>query len=195
MKKKYCLILLVFLVGCSEIAFRPQSENDIVQQNQREKVKHWKLYGRLSVTGEKENGTVTFHWTQDDQHYLMRFIPPLGQGAYVLRGGDDGVYLFTPQNEILHADDAAGLLSQSVGWHVPMSGFRYWVRGLPEPGTQISNRQFDKHGRVSQMQQDDWQISIKRYTDVDGVALPDKIFMHSDHCKLKLIIQAWDVKP
>lgn len=196
MKKSYCLILLVFLTGCSEIPSRPQRDNDIAQQNQREQIKRWKLNGRFSLSSEKENGTVTFHWTQDDERYLMRFIAPLGQGTYALRGGEgDGVYLLTAKNEMLHADDAESLLSQSVGWYVPMSGFRYWVRGLPEPGVEITNQQFDEQGRVEEMQQDDWKISIKRYMDVDGVGLPGKIFMHNDHFKLKLIIQAWDMRP
>ncbi|MFT5425708.1 MAG: outer membrane lipoprotein LolB [Gammaproteobacteria bacterium] len=195
MKKSYYLILLVFLTGCSEIPLRSERDNDIAQQNQREQIKRWKLNGRLSLTSEKENGTVTFHWTQDDERYLMRFIAPLGQGTFALRGGEgDGVYLLTPKNEMLHAEDAESLLTQSVGWHVPMSGFKYWVRGLPKPGVEITNQQYDELGRVAEMQQDDWKISIKRYMDVDGIGLPGKIFMHNDHFKLKLIIQAWDMK-
>ena len=196
MKKCYFLILLVFLTGCSEITTRSERDIDIEQQNKREQIKRWKLNGRLSLTSNKESGTVTFHWMQDSDRYLMRFIAPLGQGTYAIRGGEgDGVYLLTAKNKTLHADDAESLLRHSVGWYVPMSGFRYWVRGLPEPGVEMTNRQFDMQGRVSEMQQADWGISIKRYMDVDGVDLPSKIFMQNDHFKLKLIIQTWDTKP
>ena len=92
-------------------------------------------------------------------------------------------------------DNAETLLKQSVGWYVPVSGFRYWVRGLQEPGVDVANQQFDELGRITEMQQADWSISIKRYMDVDGVDLPAKIFMHNDHVKLKLIIQTWDTTP
>ena len=195
MKKSYFLILLVFLTGCSEIPSRSERDSDIEQQNQREQIKRWNLNGRLSLTSKKESGTLTFHWTQDYDRYLMRFIAPLGQGTYALRGGEgNGVYLQTAKNKVLHADDAESLLRQSVGWYVPVSGFRYWVRGLPEPGVEMTNQQFDKQGRISEMQQADWGISIKRYMDVDGVGLPNKIFMQNDHIKLKLIIQSWDTK-
>jgi len=194
-KKSYFLILLVFLTGCSEIPSRPEMVSDIEQQNQREQIKRWKLNGRLSLISKKENGTVTFHWAQDDDRYLMRFIAPLGQGTYALRGGEgNGVYLHTAKNKVLHADDAESLLRQYVGWYIPMSGFRYWVRGLPEPGVEVTDQQFDKQGRISEMQQAGWSISIKRYMDVAGVGLPSKIFMQNDHFKLKLIIQAWDTK-
>ncbi len=187
-------MLLAFLAGCSDIPLRTDSDIDL--QNQREQIKSWDLKGRLSLTSEKESGTMTFHWTQDQERYLMRFIAPLGQGTYALRGGEaDGVYLLTAKNKVLHADNAETLLMQSVGWHVPVSGFRYWVRGLPEPGVELADQKFDARGRIVEMQQVDWHVSIKRYMDVEGIDLPAKIFMHNDHFKLKLIIQTWDTTP
>ena len=194
MKKTYLLILLAFLAGCSEVPLRPDSDIDL--QNQREQIQRWNLNGRLSLSSEKESGTVTFHWTQDYERYLMRFIAPLGQGSYALRGGEgDGVYLLTAKNKVLRAEDAETLLKQSVGWHVPVSGFRYWVRGLPEPQGDVRDQKFDGQGRVVEMQQAGWNINIKSYMDVDGIDLPDKIFMQNDHFKLKLIIQTWDTTP
>jgi len=195
-KKTYLLFLLAFLVACSETPLRPDRGVDLDLQNKREQIQSWKLNGRLSITSEKESGTVSFYWSQDRERYLMSFIAPLGQGTFALRGGeDDGVYLLTAQDEVLHADDAETLLKQSVGWHVPVSGFKYWVRGLPEPGVDVTNQQFDDQGLITEMQQADWNISIRRYMDVDGLDLPAKIFMHNDHVKLKLIIQTWDTTP
>jgi outer membrane lipoprotein LolB len=195
-KNTCLLILLAFLVACSEVPVRPDRGIDLDLQNQREQIQSWKLNGRLSITSEKESGTVTFHWSQDDEAYLMSFNAPLGQGTFALRGGEeDGVYLLTAENNILHADNAETILQQTVGWHVPVSGFRYWVRGLQEPGIDMINQQVDDQGRITEMQQADWNISIKRYMDVDGLDLPGKIFMHNDHVKLKLIIQTWDTNP
>ena len=196
MKKTYLLFLLAFLVACSEAPVRPDKGIDLDLQNQREQIQSWKLNGRLSITSEKESGTVSFYWSQDYERYLMSFIAPLGQGTFALRGGEgDGVYLLTAKDKVLHADDAETLLQQSVGWHVPVSGFRYWVRGLPEPGVDVTNQQFDDQGLITEMQQADWNIRIKRYMDVEGLDLPAKIFMHNDHVKLKLIIQTWDTTP
>ena len=196
MKNTYLLTLLAFLVACSEAPLRPDRGIDLDLQNQREQIHSWKLNGRLSITSEKESGTVTFYWSQDYERYLMSFIAPLGQGTFALRGGEaDGVYLLTAKSKVLHADNAETLLRQTVGWHVPISGFKYWVRGLQEPGVGMTNQQFDELGRITEMQQADWSISIKRYIDVDGVGLPAKIFMHNDHVKLKLIIQTWDTTP
>ncbi len=196
MKKTYLLFLLAFLVACSETPVRPDRGIDLDLQNQREQIQSWKLNGRLSITSEKESGTVSFYWSQDDERYLMSFIAPLGQGTFALRGGEgDGVYLLTAQDEVLHVDNAETLLKQSVGWHVPVSGFKYWVRGLQEPGVDVTNQQLDGNGLITEMQQADWNIRIKRYMDVEGLDLPAKIFMHNDHVKLKLIIQTWDTTP
>ncbi len=196
MKKTYLLFLLAFLVACSETPVRPDRGIDLDLQNQREQIQSWKLNGRLSITSEKESGTVSFYWSQDYERYLMSFIAPLGQGTFALRGGEgDGVYLLTAQDEVLHADNAETLLKQSVGWYVPVSGFKYWVRGLQEPGVDVTNQQLDGNGLITEMQQADWNIRIKRYMDVEGLDLPAKIFMHNDHVKLKLIIQTWDTTP
>jgi outer membrane lipoprotein LolB len=183
-KKTYLLFLLAFLVACSEAPVRPDRGVDLELQNQREQIQSWKLNGRLSISSEKESGTVTFHWSQDYESYLMNFNAPLGQGTFALRGGEgEGVYLLTADDKVLRADDAETLLKQSVGWHVPVSGFRYWVRGLPEPGVDVTSQQFDNQGLITEMQQADWNIRIKRYMDVDGLDLPGKIFMHNDHVK------------
>lgn len=195
MKKIYLLIMLVFFVGCSKISLIPESTSGAERQNKLEQITRWKLKGRLALTTPNESWTVTLRWSQDYDRYLMQFVAPLGQGTYALRGGEgSGVYLLTAKNEVFRADDAESLLKQTVGWHVPMSGFRYWVRGLPEPGVEILNREFDDQGRISEMQQEDWHISLSRYIDVDGVRLPGKVFMQNDHFKLKLVIHEWDTK-
>ena len=185
--------MLAFLAGCSEVPTRSAGQNDIERQNLLEQIKRWNLKGRLSLTSKKESGTASFHWSQDNERFLMRFIAPLGQGTYALRGGEgNGVYLLTSKNKVLRANNAETLLEQSVGWQIPLSGFRYWIRGLSKPGIKSKNTIYDVQGRVTEMQQADWHISIKRYMDVEGVDLPAKIFIQNDHFKLKLIIQTWD---
>lgn len=188
-------MMLMLFVGCSKVPLIPESTSGAERQNNLEQITRWKLKGRLALTTLNESWTVTLRWSQDYDRYLMQFVAPLGQGTYALRGGEgSGVYLLTAKNEVFRADDAESLLKQTVGWHVPMSGFRYWVRGLPEPGVEILNREFDDQGRISEMQQKDWHISLSRYIDVDGVRLPGKVFMQNDHFKLKLVIHEWDTK-
>lgn len=195
MKKIYFLILLVFFSGCSGSLLVRENISRVERQDQLQQIKSWKLKGRLALTTPRESWTVTFHWSQDHDRYLMQFIAPLGQGTYALRGGEgDGVYLLTAKNEVLYADDAESLLRQTVGWHVPLSGFRYWVRGLPEPEMNIIDLQFDEQGRVKEVKQDDWRIIISRYIDVGEVNLPHRIFMQNDRLKLKLVIREWDTR-
>ncbi len=187
--------MLVLLAGCSEMPLLPGGERDAERQSQLQQIKRWKLNGRLSLATENESWTVTFYWSQDNERYLMRFIAPLGQGTYALRGGEqDGVYLLTAKNEVLRSNNAETLLRESVGWHIPVSGFKYWVLGLPEPGVQLQDQKFDTQGRMTELRQDNWNISIKRYMDAGGIELPGKIFMENDHFKLKLVVQEWDTR-
>ena len=192
MNKYLVPLLLVFAAGCTNVQSVPDSTSLAERMSRLQQIQRWKLNGRLALSSEQESWTVSFHWSQDHDRYLMHFIAPFGQGTYALRGEETGIYLLTAKDKVLYAKNAEGLLKQTLGWDVPLSGFKYWVRGLHEPEADIENQLFDNLGRITDFQQSDWRISILRYMNVDGVDLPGKIFMQNDHFKLKLVIQDWD---
>jgi outer membrane lipoprotein LolB len=51
---------------------------------------------------------------------------------------------------------------------------------------------FNNEGRISDMQQAGWRVSILRYVETGGYHLPGKLFMHNDRFKLRLVIQDWE---
>src|SRR3972149_5389831 len=65
----------------------------------------------------------------------MRIMAPLSQGTFELRGDDRSVALRTPENETLTATDPQALMQQNLGWSLPVAGLKYWVRGIPAPGS------------------------------------------------------------
>lgn len=195
---KHCifLILATLVAGCSEL---PSKQSDkipdqgIVDErfNNLYNLKTWALKGRIGIQTDKEGITATLHWAQVDDRYQLRFIAPLSQGTYELRGDHEQVALQTAKNEYFTAKDPEQLLLDNTGWKVPLSGLNYWIRGLPEPDTNIDSIARDEKGRIKDLQQSGWTISILRYTKVNEYELPGKLFLQNDRFKLRLVIQGW----
>lgn len=196
MKKIIPLLLAIVMAGCADLSVTPatvdiRADRAIARQDDLVKLRTWTITGRLAVQIENKGWTATLHWVQDDESYNLRFIAPLGQGTYELSGDVHKVSLLTADNQFLQASDPETLLLDNLGWSIPLKGLKYWIRGLPEPGIATDNLSLDDKGRITDLQQSGWRISILRYADVEGIDLPGKLFMQNDRFKLRLVIQDW----
>lgn len=142
---------------------------------------------------EKQGWSATLQWRQRQQDYFLRIIAPLGGGIYELSGNEDGVLMRTAKNMTLRADNPETLLQNNFGWHVPLSGLVYWLRGLPEPGSKTNTLVLDDQGRITDLVQAGWQISYLRYMTASGFDLPGKIVIQNDKLKVQLIIRDWKI--
>ncbi len=196
MKRCSIVILLLNIAGCALVS-SPQPARDLDPEGYRQRsiLTRWQLEGRLLFSSSDNTGIVKLHWSQDRARYLLRFIAPLGRGTYVLRGDGDEAYLLTADNAILRTTDLGSLLQKSLGAPIPVDALQYWVRGVSAPDARITRRQLDSDGKIIHLAQGGWQIDIKRYREVDGIALPDKIFMRNEAFELKLVIQSWNLRP
>ena len=156
-------------------------------------IHNWKIKGRVAVKNAKESGTVTLFWNQSLSDYELRFIAPLGQGTYILTGSTTGVVMQAPKDNVIEADSAEQLLREEMGWDVHLSGLKYWVRGLPEPDVNYTNLLLDEKGRLTNMEQSGFHVSVSSYIEQDNVSLPEKIKIKSDSIQLKVVIQSWDI--
>jgi len=199
---KIRLLLLValtmLLAACAEMPsvqteYTPDLPRWQYHVDQISELHSWKVSGRLSVTTPQQNWTATMHWQQVNDAYQIRFIAPLGQGTYEIRGNDEAVFIRTAKNEIYQADTPEELLSKNLGWEVNLASLAYWVRGIPDPNESTNQLLLNEDNLLSVMEQHGFRISVLRYQDVDGKSLPGKIFLHSDKIKLKMVIQTWDL--
>ncbi len=191
------LILSVSLLSaCSQL---PRVETGSEYQRWLEhqiavsEINSWKIKGRISIKNGKESGTATLHWNQVNSDYELRVITPFGQGTYLLKGSPNRVTMQGPKNEILTADTPDELLYEGLGWTVHLAGLMYWIRGIPEPDIDYSQLLLDREGRLSEMEQSGFNVSVQRYTDQDGVSLPGKLFIKNDNIQLKMVIQNWNI--
>lgn len=156
-------------------------------------IQSWNIKGRIAVKNDKNSGTVTLLWNQFLSNYELRFIAPLGQGAYILTGSPGDVAMKGPKNLHVIAETPEQILREGLGWDIHLDGLKYWVRGLPEPDIKYSALLLDDKGRLTNLDQSGFNVSVSRYTEQNGASLPEKLTIKDDNIKLKVIIQDWGI--
>ena len=191
------LFCLAFLAGCTVVAPRPASTPDThdatwqARQLALQGLSHWTLEGRLAVQHGQEGAQARIHWAQTGTDFELRIIAPLSQGTYVLRGGPHGVALIAPDNQVYRAPDLATLMTTHLHWALPVAGARYWVLGIPDPTQPVDNLRLDVQGRLSDLAQAGWRVSILDYQTSAGRDLPRKLFILRKDVQLRLVITQW----
>ena len=83
-------------------------------------------------------------------------------------------------------------LVKETGWNLPVSDLAYWIRGLPAPGSEAV-KHFDQFHHLIELDQKGWRIQYLRYSNVNQIDLPTKIFMNYPRMSVKIVINSWQI--
>jgi outer membrane lipoprotein LolB len=175
----------LLLAGC---AVTPTTET--WQSPAATEISDWQFTGRVSLTRAEQGWHAGLSWQEQADRFQLKISGPLGQEAFRLTGNAAGVLLEDADGQRIQAQDAESLLLQTTGWSLPVSGLRYWVRGLPVPGVHASESR-DLQGRLLELEQSGWVISYTRYHFVEGVGWPAKLRLVRDDVTVRLVIDEW----
>jgi outer membrane lipoprotein LolB len=170
-----------------------QSAGWLRHQSLLAELREWRVSGRIAIRHEREGWNASLHWRQNGDEYVVRLSAPLGRGTVELSGSGAGVSMRTADNRLLHADSPELLMQDNLGWHVPLRGLSYWVRGLPEPGSEPDGMSFDASGRIQDLRQDGWHVSYERYLSEGAYELPGKMTLENRELRVRLVISDWIV--
>ena len=175
-------LLPVILNGCS-ISPKTSVKTDPT------KSQHWQIKGKVSVQYSDSNLSGYLTWTQYDDAYRILISGPFGVGASQLTGDDQGASLLLPGwDESKQAGSAEHLMKHYLGWSFPVSAVQYWLQGKasPEfPSTLLKNNE----GRITEIQQLGWQISLSRYAMNDTLWQPNLVKLKGHNYRLILAIR------
>lgn len=186
--------VVLWLSACAtQLPVAEKLKQDSWQANREKitKLENWELTGRIALSMERQAWSASLQWVQAQQAYQLRIIAPMGQGSLEMQGNSRGVTMQVAKDKLVHADSPEILLQKSFGWSVPVSGLKYWIRGIPVPDRRINKLLLDDNGRVSEMEQSGWHVSYSNYTSQGSVELPGKIVMQNGSLKLRLVIRHW----
>jgi len=200
---RFVLLLCASLLsGCATLSGSTSSSSVDVQslpqlsarQQHLEQIPQWSVSARLSVRYETQAWSGQMRWQQGAEDYLININAPLGQGAMQLKSNPQfGVEMRLADGHVSYADNPQTLLYDFTGWQIPMSGLQYWLRGIPMAG-RVKAVELDDSGRVSLLQQGDWQIQYKSYTDTRTIPMPRKLILKNGKLKIIVVVDHWNLE-
>ena len=154
-----------------------------------EKIDRFDIVARLGVRQDKEGFSGNVHWKHLTTLDELWLISPLGQTVAQLRQTLELATLTTADKKIYQASDIEALTQQTFGWSIPLSGMSYWLRGMAAPTSEPLIRKRDQANRITEMEQNGWNIEISEYQDPTG--LPGKLRLRYKDLDIKLLIDKW----
>ena len=181
----WAVLLAVVLSGCAQIPPRA------VEAWTAPAWEDWNMRGRVAVRAADQGWHANLSWRQTGEAFQMELSGPLGQGAIRLHGDAARVQLERADGLRDQAADADALLARHTGWSLPVSGLRYWVRGLAVPA-RPAHWVRAPDGRPERLQQDGWDIRYTDFRDQPGLGLlPRRIDLERDGLQARLLIDTW----
>lgn len=183
------LALSLVLAACST-----QPKGPIVPPPQSvSAIKQWETSGRVGIRTPDDAISGNFNWHHTPTTFSLNIVGPFGQGATKLSQSQDNTVTLTYEDKTITGQDPSQLLYNELGWDFPIQQVTYWIRGMAYPETD-ANIELDEEQRLKSIEQDGWLVNYTRFTDVDGLELPQKIQVAKPPFKVNLIINQWTIQ-
>ena len=189
------LLLLLSITACTPIwQTKPtQTPEQRWQQRLTEQaaLHDWSFHGRTAIVQGREGWNAGISWEEQGDQFRIKLSGPFAQGGVLLDGNPQTVTLTLDDGDTLTAATPEQLLAEAMGWLLPVSALRDWVRGIPYTELPIDNKQLDEQGRLIQLEQAGWEIEFLRYIPFENYSMPEKVFMKHPDLSVRLIISDW----
>jgi len=148
--------------------------------------------GRVAIKKGELHESAGLRWVHRGTEDEILLLAPLGQTVARIHRDADAVTLDTSDKHYTN-QDMETLMQQVLGWHLPLSGLRYWVTALPAPDGPSSVER-DANGQLSVLHQQGWDISYTRYAALTPDALPLRMKLQREGTQVLLLIDEWEAQ-
>lgn len=197
MRNFLLFIFILALTGCASVAPEnpaPAGEHKMSwsqREAQLNKVRSWHAEGSIGARSAQKGWNAYYSWQEQSKNYSIQLFGPLGVNRMELTGNNQNVTLQTT-TKTYTANSPEQLVKQQLGWHLPVTNLRYWIRGLPIPGLNFS-RTLDTNNHLASLEQDGWNLQYERYVSINGIDLPHKIVLRNPRWQVRLVITQWQI--
>ena len=154
------------------------------------KTDEWEFTGRIGVSAGEEGFNGKLFWRQDGVVFRARISGPLGMGTVFINGNRGELTVTDSDGVVTELNDAEAELRQMYGWTIPVTSFRFWALGVPDPG-QPSSTEFDDEGYLSRLEQSGWIVEISGYREGGGQQMPRTLTVTNPETRVRMVIDRW----
>ncbi len=191
-------LIALLVAGCAAVPTRPVVDSAAVWASRRADLitlNAWDIKGRVGVRSGPKSGQATVIWERRDDAHSIKLFGPLGGGLVQLTQDASGAQLRDSKNKVYTAASAQDVLLDSTGWTIPFDDLKYWLAGVPAPGSADELR-IDDFGRLEFLRQSGWEIRFIEYEQQARHELPRKVFLQrmplsSRDVEVRVVIKRW----
>ena len=155
--------------GCASV--RPA--NDLFAGTQDADATVTRYQGRFSARytqGNAEQSVVgSFLWRERGPDVQLELMSPLGQTMAVVSQNQQGATLELPNQAPRRAPEVDTLMQDALGFSLPVSGLRDWLRARPTPGKPARVAR-DAQSRPETIEQNGWTVRYIAWSDDSDTA-------------------------
>jgi outer membrane lipoprotein LolB len=149
--------------------------------------------GRVAIRKGELHESAGLRWVHRGTEDEILVLAPLGQTVARIHREADTVTLDTSDKHYTN-QDMETLMQQVLGWHLPLSGLRYWVTAVPAPDDGAFSVERAANGQLGVLRQQGWEISYTRYAAVTPDALPLRMKLQRAGTQVQLLIDEWEAQ-
>lgn len=180
------LIFMLLLAGCAS-----SPHKSLQVRPAQSEMSAYAFNGRVVTRHEGERSSAGVRWTHKGAEDEILLLAPLGQTVARIFSDAQGVLLETSGKQYFE-QDAETLTERVLGWHLPLSGMRYWVLALPATGSEAAVERA-QNGQISVLRQDGWEINYTRYAEETARSLPLRMTLQRNGMEMLLLIDEWEI--
>ena len=131
MRRALALLACVTLAGC---ATPPRPAAPYVAPDPAA-FPSWIASGRMAVAAHGDGGSGSFEWRQVGDVSTLSLAGPLGAGAMRVTIAGEEPSVVDGDGRALDPEQTRDFLRRRLGTDLPWGELRYWMLGLPAPGS------------------------------------------------------------
>lgn len=167
-----CLSVAALLTGCATQT--PPQQKTLAPAART--TAHSAFQGRFSVRYADQNQRVqnaygNFDWLEQGDEVTLSLRSPLGSTLAIVGSTPTQATLELPNQQPRTATNVEDLMRGALGFPLPVSGMRYWLKDSPSPESHAQIVR-DAQGRITQIVQDGWRIDYLAFGDAPSDAPP-----------------------
>jgi outer membrane lipoprotein LolB len=185
--------LALTLAGCQTAPVAPApSVAWSVRRPTLQNLDQFGLDGRVAVAVGNQGFNAGIRWAQSGAVTRLALTGPLGAGGVEVTANGADLSVVTSSGKRLGNGAARSELRDKLGFEPPLTSIRYWVLGVPDPGTPASV-QLDSQQRLTELTQDGWRIDYASYMPVGAEWLPRLLTLRREGVRVRMVVDGWQL--